>query len=101
LSDIVERLRNPLHGTELRIEAAAEIERLRGQVEKLTAALKQISQIQNKEFGPDWEEIEEARAIALSAIPSTNGRPDWCQGADSVCHHPACSCITPHDGDRP
>lgn len=36
--------------------------------EALIAALEHIAVIGNKDFGPDWEEIEEARAIARAAL---------------------------------
>lgn len=42
-------------------DAAQEIERLRD-------ALTRISEIENQEFGPDWEEIDAAREIALDAL---------------------------------
>jgi hypothetical protein len=34
----------------------------------LVMALEQIAAIENKEFGPDWEEIEEARKIANDVL---------------------------------
>jgi hypothetical protein len=37
---------------------------------QIVAALTQIAAIENKDFGPDWEEIEEARAIAEKALAS-------------------------------
>lgn len=37
---------------------------------KLVAALVQIAAIEDKEYGSDWEEIEEARKIANEAIAS-------------------------------
>lgn len=42
-------------------DAAAENERLRG-------ALTKIAAIENKQYGPDWEEIDEAREIAGEAL---------------------------------
>lgn len=39
-----------------------------GQIAELRAALKKIMEIENREFGPDWEEIEEARSIARTAL---------------------------------
>lgn len=35
---------------------------------QLRAALQRIADIQNKDYGGDWDEIEEAREIALSAL---------------------------------
>ena len=35
---------------------------------KAKEALEAIAAIENKMFGPDWEEIEQARSIALSAL---------------------------------
>lgn len=49
-----------------------EVKQLRDLVEQLTEALRKIAAIENKEFGLDWEEIEEARHIANSSIPSTD-----------------------------
>lgn len=34
----------------------------------LVAALRAIQEIENKEYGPDWEEIEQARQIATDAL---------------------------------
>lgn len=39
----------------------------------LFAALQKIAAIENREFGPDWEEIEEARQIANDAIRLVTG----------------------------
>lgn len=36
--------------------------------ERYRAALERIAAIKNKDFGPDWEEIEEAREIANGAL---------------------------------
>jgi hypothetical protein len=32
---------------------------------------------------------------SVTSTVSAPGRPDWCQGADPVCHHPACVCVIP------
>jgi hypothetical protein len=44
----------------------------------LVKALEKIAAIENKEFGPDWEEIEEARKIATDALAAVKspGGPD-------------------------
>jgi hypothetical protein len=42
----------------------------------LVKALEQIAAIENKEFGPDWEEIEEARKIAHDVLGRVKGAPD-------------------------
>ncbi len=47
---------------------ADEIGDLEKEIERLRAALTKISEIRNQLYGPDWEEIEEARAIALMAL---------------------------------
>jgi len=39
-------------------------DRAEDELSKACEALKQISAIQNEEYGPDWDEIERARAIA-------------------------------------
>lgn len=44
-----------------KVDARAEVERLR-------AALEQIAAIENKDYGIDWDEIEEAREIAKAAL---------------------------------
>lgn len=43
------------------------------QHEMLLQALKKISAIENQEWGADWEEIDEARAIADAAIEKVEG----------------------------
>lgn len=58
MPDIIER--NMTAARQL-LECAAEIERLRG-------ALTKIAAIEDKMYGPDWEEIEEAREIARGAL---------------------------------
>lgn len=50
------------------LDMAAEIDRLHAINAELVEALKKITAIQNKDFGSDWEEIEEAREIAMTAI---------------------------------
>jgi hypothetical protein len=47
---------------------AAELRRLHALNTELLAALKRIADIQNKDWGGDWEEIEEARSTARAAI---------------------------------
>jgi hypothetical protein len=39
--------------------------------ERVVAALRAIAAIENKMVGGDWEEIEEARAIAVRALGET------------------------------
>jgi hypothetical protein len=46
----------------------ANIAELKQKRDELLAALKAISNIPNKSYGGDWDEIEEARAIAKAAI---------------------------------
>lgn len=43
-------------------------ERAFKQRDALAKALKEIAAIENQEFGPDWEEIEQAREIAIAAL---------------------------------
>jgi hypothetical protein len=45
---------------------------------RLKKALEEIAAIENKEFGPDWEEIEEARKIAADALAAVKsmGEPN-------------------------
>lgn len=45
-----------------------ETTKLRREIFKLRSALKEIALIDNKDDGPDWEEIEEARRIASKAL---------------------------------
>jgi hypothetical protein len=42
----------------------------------LVKALEEIAAIENKEFGPDWEEIEEARKIANDVLGRVKGAPN-------------------------
>ena len=51
-------------------EADAEISRLRETQRVLVEALRKIVAIDDKMFGGDWDEIEEARAIARGALAS-------------------------------
>lgn len=51
-------------------DADAEISRLRDTQRVLVEALRKIVAIDDKMFGGDWDEIEEARAIAREAIAS-------------------------------
>ena len=53
-------------------KAAAELRRLHDVNAELLAALKQISDIKNEAYGPDWEEITVARKIARVAIRKVN-----------------------------
>lgn len=55
-------------GSDIYDQAANELRRLHGVNEELLAALKQIVDIKNESYGPDWEEIASARKIARSAI---------------------------------
>ncbi len=45
-----------------------------GFLKELLDALKQIADIQNKDWGGDWDEIEEARLIACAAIAKAEGQ---------------------------
>lgn len=38
------------------------------EIARLRAALVRIAEIENKQYGPDWEEIDEARTIASEAL---------------------------------
>jgi hypothetical protein len=40
----------------------------RAEIERLRATLAKIAAIENKQYGPDWEEIDEAREIAQAAL---------------------------------
>lgn len=42
---------------------------------EMYAALKRITQIQNQEYGGDWDEIEEARNIAFAALAAVTPPP--------------------------
>lgn len=57
----------PIEDT-LRNELAAEREK----VSKLSIALRKIGAIEDKHSGGDWDEIEEARAIASRALTTTD-----------------------------
>lgn len=37
----------------------------------------------------------DACRVQLTSTMSAPDRPDWCQGADPICHHPACTCVFP------
>ena len=76
--DIIERLRSAFPNTCAQWEAADIIESLRQQladsqkqVTLLRDALKSIHAIEDKLFGSDWEEIDEARDIANVALAAT------------------------------
>lgn len=53
--------------------AADAIDLLLAEVEASRKALRQISQIEDKMIGGDWDEIEEARAIANAALSQQTG----------------------------
>jgi len=50
-----------------------ECNRLEIERDELLVALKQISAIENLDWGSDWEEIEQAREIANAAIKKVEG----------------------------
>lgn len=50
---------------------AGERDEARECVGRLCAALSSIERIENRDHGPDWEEIEEARGIAAAALAAT------------------------------
>ena len=64
------------HGYALTPEAetAAELRRLHALNGELLEALKKIDAIEDQMFGPDWEEIDEARDIASAAIAKAEGQ---------------------------
>ena len=43
-------------------------EELTAEIKRLRTALQEVAAIENKHFGDDWEEIEEARGIATAAL---------------------------------
>lgn len=47
-------------------------------VKELEEALRKISAIEDRMYGPDWEEIEEARGIADAAL--SKARPNTAEG---------------------
>lgn len=47
-------------------------------VKELEVALRKISAIEDQMYGPDWEEIEEARGIADAAL--SKARPNTAEG---------------------
>lgn len=49
------------------------IDRLHQVKQELLEALKGIADIQNKDWGGDWDEIEEARSIARATIDKATG----------------------------
>lgn len=53
--------------------AKTALETIETQESVLLAALQKIAAIENREFGSDWEEIEEARQIANDAIRLVTG----------------------------
>jgi hypothetical protein len=55
-------------------EAAVELRRLHALNAELLEALKKIAAIEDQMYGPDWEEIEEARDIASAAIAKAEGK---------------------------
>lgn len=50
-----------------------ELDAAHDRVFKLEKALREIAAIENKDFGPDWEEIEEVRKIAKDALADLMG----------------------------
>lgn len=50
------------------MQMAHKVKDLLQQRAELLEALKKIAAIPNKDFGSDWEEIEEARTISMMAI---------------------------------
>lgn len=56
------------------LRAASAILSLIAERDALLEALEKISQIENKDFGSDWEEIEEARSIARAAITKAESK---------------------------
>ena len=50
------------------LDMASEIDRLHAINAELVEALEKISKIPNQQFGPDWEEIDEARLIAITVL---------------------------------
>ena len=73
--DVAERLSvgtgGGKHWMELEAEGAETIRALAAENEKLREALKRISQIEDKMYGGDWDEIIEARAVARAALGET------------------------------
>jgi hypothetical protein len=49
-------------------ERYSELLAAEAEVERLRAALLEITMIPDKQYGLDWEEIEEARSIANAAL---------------------------------
>ena len=64
---------NSMHGDPILLDAADAIGLLLVEVEAARKALHQISQIEDKMIGGDWDEIEEARAIANAALAQRQG----------------------------
>ena len=68
-----DRLSLPRRCQDIADEAAADLRRLYAENQELLEALKKISAIENKDYGSDWEEIEQARNIADAAITKAEG----------------------------
>ena len=64
----------PLRGE--RMYGLKDIADILTRAEVAEAALREISAIENQDNGPDWEEIEEARNIARSALATQEPRHD-------------------------
>ena len=50
----------------------AELDRRAKEIERLRAALKEIVEIEDEQYGTDWCEIEKARDIANAALSHTS-----------------------------
>jgi hypothetical protein len=50
-----------------------EVARQRAEISRLRAALRQIADIEDEEYGSDWCEIEKAREIANTALRNSVG----------------------------
>jgi hypothetical protein len=115
--DIVERLRFDATRCELQFskgvagninDAAAEIERLRGLVptpaqgplQSRDDTLRGLAAFFDESEHLVWsnDEIADCLTGMIAAQPPAapvETKPAWCQGADAVCHHPACTCVEP------
>jgi len=54
------------------ISVPADVAAMKSRIHELEGALRDIAAIENKDFGPDWEEIEEARDIARAILQPRN-----------------------------
>jgi hypothetical protein len=66
-----------------RHELMAENARLRSMIENLLAALQAISDIENEEWGGDYDEIEAARIMAREALQSHSSSPSHSEDGNS------------------